>query len=1773
MSDFNQVQATYIAAKNNLSTARNDAYRARQQYLLKEREVANLLHDQRLVVLPQGHALAAALNTAQKTLEDKRGALAKATTTAETARKQFEQFAEMRIAVSNLDNNTPVLLLPLRLQTRYQIIKHIARNCPPALLVDFNKITNAATKLEIRKHLPILTPKADPMAGVSSQAHLLSNLETPQVKNLIATLNNSPTGLKRWQKTEDKYELWVRFFPDEIFLQTHETALTESEIKSGINFWNAMLVAQKPGTTDVKARQITAWEQLQAGFTAARAAWIARAMRPDNFPEKELPTGKTLNFPGTDRKSDAWTIPPRTDLLPERIAIRLFFKNGGIREVTGNPVPDTLQLGFDPDEQDETAFSTRETSLELPAAIRWLTDFDEAEKIGMAVRIPLSKAEFSGGIAKMVALGVKTGADPAEGSKLMEQLFENHRFKTNGMAFLPHGTPTNNLPGQPSGFSTTGLPAAATFENEFPGVIAPDDKSDGRRLATALGLSASAFDGVFNHNRREAEEALLINRALWPGTMGYFLDQLMRPAVNDADIASAKTFFQNFVTGRGLLPPFRVGKQPYGIIPATVWSSWQPGKTASPEEKRLVAFLKKLNAEWAKIAEQVKTISMVFEQNAGKEETLKREFRQILSCQASSTRFFRRLIAGEYLLWNLRINVDPSGEKTGIKTDPKAYLNLLQGANGWGQTLATKPRMLGRFLEDERYKLTDFQHDTLAGTNDTNDSGENYLFILLDATADQLRDGTFGDNFTKFVKHKSSVLMFNLARFSLLQEWMSASTAMLRKEKPLISPFARLDFELEYLNSDTKPSQEHQDMLNASPKKTYETRKNKWAFWEEKLANGKTVKANIETQLKSVLSADQPVKALQESLEALDALKSVPDEQLERLMTEHIDLCSFRLDAWLQGLVLARLSAQRAQPASRQGIFIGAYGYLENLNPDAEPWVKIVEVAEPVAVVAKTAPPESLVMPVYDFSAYTAKQQELVRYVMFVYLGSDPNTRIVQQPLLQTLMQSRASGQVSDDGFLLTPSLEHATTAAILRAGYEHHARAQGPESSSLAVNLDSERTGRALDMLKAVQAGHSLNEQLGYFIERKLYETPALAPLVPGIRAKFPLHIENQEWDNTQQAGATTNLSLVLDGLELLQEKNKAGASTAVSFKWNQVIPAANRPAVAGIVKQAEQLFDAVSDLLLAESVFQTVKGSPERAAAALRATSEGIVTTLPEIARIPGEGRTLTHRMGFALHPGPTDATAWPVSAGQSPSVAALLSPELNRWLADQLPAPDRIFSTITDANGQTVKVSLAALGLQPVDFFTFLQKAGGKPEQSPLAFLVLEKSLKTANTNTKTLQAVGFQRNDTFTEQEYAVGELIAIIHNLKRLLENSRPMRPEDWTSAPKSVQQIPAPLDNSALLQTVTRITDTSPGGPVPAFLKKLESAAADLRANPPFGIDTTNAEAAFAILYRLLPQAWALGIWDALPVCPNECNSENTRLLLEKADHTTQTLKSRLDLSTKMLGEIKAQPATTDSGKQFDKLVQLARIFAGDDFLLLPRFKLTNPPEIKSTFEDKTLLDSAGEFAVEEWLQGLAVVRDGPRQYQMLCNLREAIPGPAAGRQFKIMQIPFIPGHKNVWIGGRFPEGFTPPEGIISLAFECPAAFSPTQLIAGIVLDDWREKLPLPELTAGVSINYNQPNNEAPQTLLLVVSPNQQSQWQWEHLIGAVLETVDLSRKRLIDTDMLQGTWLNQFLPALVAPVDLLKNTPTLNFSVAGPPVTDFGAGPGTGGVGGGVKK
>ena len=246
--------------------------------------------------------------------------------------------------------------------------------------------------------------------------------------------------------------------------------------------------------------------------------------------------------------------------------------------------------------------------------MKWMVDFNEAERIGMAVRLPLPATAGPPRINSLLVFGVKKSLDSAASATRLRELFEAHKY-TDGLSLVPQGTPTNNTEDATSGFTTDDPGHDASFrlvlgEPQFQA----GDGSDGDELSKALGLPPELLARTGNADAREQQEARDMNRALWPSTWGYYLEQMMGlgdvngqqpgafPAAEiDANLDWAQQHFVDHVRAGGPLPTLRAGKQPYGVLPVTALDLWgatpEDGKPAS-RDAAVVALMRRLQDYW-----------------------------------------------------------------------------------------------------------------------------------------------------------------------------------------------------------------------------------------------------------------------------------------------------------------------------------------------------------------------------------------------------------------------------------------------------------------------------------------------------------------------------------------------------------------------------------------------------------------------------------------------------------------------------------------------------------------------------------------------------------------------------------------------------------------------------------------------------------------------------------------------------------------------------------------------------------------------------------------------------------------------------------------------------------------------------------------------------------------------------------------------------------------------------------------------------------------------
>lgn len=270
-------------------------------------------------------------------------------------------------------------------------------------------------------------------------------------------------------------------------------------------------------------------------------------------------------------------------------------------------------------------------------------------------------------------------------------------------------------------------------------------------------------------------------------------------------------------------------------------------------------------------------------------------------------------------------------------------------------------------------------------------------------------------------------------------------------------------------------------------------------------------------------------------------------------------------------------------------------------------------------------------------------------------------------------------------GFIHTPSLNQAVTAAVLRSGWSAHGSADG--HSPMAVDLSSERVRLASWLLDGVRQGHSLGALLGYRVERDLREhDEGLARWIDDLRRAV-----------LQEQDAGTEPTGSLDGLALLRLHERGGLASVFRRAKKST---GQDVALRGVLDTLAQSLDAVGDAVIAEGVHQLLQGNIARAGSAMNAIADGSAPP-PQLhhARTPRPGPGIEHRIVLLFGP-PTGPTGW----GTGPRAA--FDPALEAWSSAMLGPPERVrhaMRVYSQDDGRVLRektVSLADLRLSALD-----------------------------------------------------------------------------------------------------------------------------------------------------------------------------------------------------------------------------------------------------------------------------------------------------------------------------------------------------------------------------------------------------------------------------------------------------------------------------------------
>ena len=409
----------------------------------------------------------------------------------------------------------PLMLLPMRLEYRFI----------PA---------SGATELKRDSINRKIDALGELRPGVSrSRSSLAADRKLRE--NLIKLRGDTRITLPGATKKVVGEKLYIRWYPDESFSEKGVAPPSDDEL-TALAHLNTRLGGSAWWDFS-NAEVATAWQEFTGNVGVERGIHLKRSEGQPVDANWEARIG-------------------RITALPAKVAVYTL-RNGKVSLLAdGGEVP----------QNEKSLRSPVSYTPDALTAGNWLHDFDIAIKQGMGVRITdASKIKQAKAADWTIAIGLSGTNGPEE----LEALF-NNRIAAGEFEFLQQDTPTNNSSAQPSPYKQYQSNAldyttsATDFERNL---SVGDDETAASVFAGALGINLGVVRQAINANDLAFADAKAMLTVIGPALLDEALDgTTMLDGVTENEFIEVMAAS---MVSRGVLPSFRLGANPFGVLPMT----------------------------------------------------------------------------------------------------------------------------------------------------------------------------------------------------------------------------------------------------------------------------------------------------------------------------------------------------------------------------------------------------------------------------------------------------------------------------------------------------------------------------------------------------------------------------------------------------------------------------------------------------------------------------------------------------------------------------------------------------------------------------------------------------------------------------------------------------------------------------------------------------------------------------------------------------------------------------------------------------------------------------------------------------------------------------------------------------------------------------------------------------------------------------------------------------------------------------------------------------
>lgn len=694
----------------------------------------------------------------------------------------------------------------------------------------------------------------------------------------------------------------------------------------------------------------------------------------------------------------------------------------------------------------------------------------------------------------------------------------------------------------------------------------------------------------------------------------------------------------------------------------------------------------------------------------------------------------------------------------------------------------------------------------------------------------------------------------------------------------------------------------------------------------------------------------------------------------------------------------------------------------------------------------------------------------------------------------------------NDSGFIHAPSITHAATAALLRNAHLRPEGQPGP-NDPFAINLSSRRVRTAAKLLEGVRQGQPLGALLGYRVERFLHETRfdgdrTLDRYIAPLRRLAPLAARENSTVPLEMIAANN----VVDGLVLhrLIKQDSEAVRSAVAMDTSPF------NALAALL---DDMIDGLGDALTAEAGYQMARGNISRMASTVAAISQGDAPPPElEVTRTPRTGTALTHRV-LLLMSGASNMNTpgWVARDARARSNA---EPFLNYWAGKILGDASKIRCTIErlDANGnvaETRALHLSELGLSVLDGVYSVDPATAGSASETSLTEIEQQLLYVSKHRSGGFDPLATLRIQHARPMDLAAGEITLLdmieqARALRRLLASARGASPEDLNPAERTSRGT---IDLAELEVRVVRAENQ-----INAAHVALRTVAAR---------KTATAEALRAAIFKLAE----FGVESAIPVNAAGEDIDSIAALVRQAQALLKMSGARVD----QFEALRQIAAATDPRARTEQLIARLRAVFGPSYVVLPRFTFESDAATELASALAGGLEQGGTaLATNTWFARYSRVRDALGRLGACLQGAEVL-GTGTRLDLRVAQLPFSSSEQ--WVGLPPQANTELPPSKLSLVLHTVRAINTTEVMTGVLVDEWTEVVPNTQETTALAFQFDVPDSMAPQCVLVAVPPVPGQEWTPERLRRVLMETLDLAKLRAVDPSLLGQA--AQHLPGL----------------------------------------